>query len=174
MHASQPRSSDLRELSFFGLRRFDRRCLRSGRCVSNDSGILAANPLRSLSHRHILAFKALSCSGERGHRWVEYPGRPAIVEPPGSGGHISQRRVVETLGVAMIFAECLLQRSNPTASVSVDTAGLPIRWLNRLSITAASANAAGGTEGMLIAFGRSPLRSANLRGRCYRGCSRTS
>ena len=69
-----------------------------------------------------------------------------------------------TLGAALIFAASLVQSDSSRASASVEGTQPSTCSLNQLSVTVPSASAAGGAEGMLIAFRNSGATTCDLQG----------
>jgi hypothetical protein len=76
---------------------------------------------------------------------------------------MTQRLGVLTLGASLVFAGSLLQLSSSAASAARAIQARTCS-ITRLSITVASASAAGGTEGMLIAFRNKSATTCVLQG----------
>jgi hypothetical protein len=75
---------------------------------------------------------------------------------------MNQRLAVLTLGTSLFLAGCLV--GNPAASASARAIRTQTCSFTRLSITVASASAAGGAEGMLIAFRNKGATTCVLQG----------
>jgi Domain of unknown function (DUF4232) len=75
-----------------------------------------------------------------------------------------QRFVLLKSGAAVIFAGCLLLTRSSVASASAHSIRVETCSLHRLAITVPSGSAAGGSEGMLIAFRNTGGRTCELHG----------
>jgi hypothetical protein len=78
---------------------------------------------------------------------------------------MNHRFVVLMLGASFIFAACLLPSTNSSAALPSANGTLPNTCtLKQLSVSVASGGAAGGTEGMLIAFRNKGATTCYLQG----------